>query len=108
MRLAVRQSQIAAAAAPPLPVLEVRQLTTRLRSWQARLGAADPPDPDEGGKIQQRAALLEDIRNLRAECDALKLQRRATQEERQTAGWAGSSAAGGAGASKRSMTSSAV
>lgn len=60
---------------------QVRRLNTRLRRHQATLGAAAPPDPDEGRKIAQRAVLLETIQALQTECEALKAQRRANQRK---------------------------
>jgi len=53
------------------------RLTTRLRSHQAKLGAAPPPNPDDGQKIVQRATLLETIQTLQTERQALKTTRRA-------------------------------
>jgi len=57
---------------------QISRLNTRLRSHQAKLGAAAPPDPDDGHKITQRATLLETIQSLQTERDPLKIQRRAT------------------------------
>jgi DNA-binding CsgD family transcriptional regulator len=57
---------------------QVTRLTTRLRKHQAQLGAAAPPDPDDGKAIQQRASLLETIQSLQRDRDTLKLRRRAT------------------------------
>jgi|688.fasta_scaffold159867_1 hypothetical protein len=57
---------------------QIARLNTRLRSHQAKLGAAAPPDPDDGQKIAQRATLLETIQSLQTQRDALKIQRRAT------------------------------
>jgi len=57
---------------------QVAQLNTRLRKHQARLGAAPPPDPDDGPAIERRATLLETIQNLNADREQLKLRRRAT------------------------------
>ena len=57
---------------------QITRLNTRLRSHQAKLGAAPPPDPDDGQKIAQRATLLETIQALQTERDARKIQRRAT------------------------------
>ncbi len=45
---------------------------------QAKLGAATPPDPDDGHKIDQRATLLETIQTLQTEREVLKASRRAT------------------------------
>jgi hypothetical protein len=57
---------------------QIARLNTRLRSYQAKLGAAPTPDSDDGHKIAQRATLLEIIQALQTECHALKIQRRAT------------------------------
>ncbi len=57
---------------------QIARLNTRLRSHQAKLGAAPPPDPDDGHKIAQHAVLLETIQALKIERDTLKPQRRAT------------------------------
>jgi hypothetical protein len=57
---------------------QINRFNTRLRSHQAKLGAAPPPDPDDGQKIAQRATLLETIQTLQIERDTLKIQRRAT------------------------------
>ena len=57
---------------------QINRFNTRLRSHQAKLGAAPPPDPDDGRKIAQRATLLETIQTLQTERDTLKIQRRAT------------------------------
>ena len=57
---------------------QIARLNTRLRGHQATLGAALPPDPDDGQKIAQRATLLETIQSLQTERKALKASRRAT------------------------------
>lgn len=57
---------------------QIARLTTRLRRHQATLGAAAPPDPDDGHKIAQHATLLETIQTLQAERETLKSSRRAT------------------------------
>ena len=57
---------------------QIARLNTRLRGYQATLGAALPPDPDDGQKIAQRATLLETIQSLQTEREALKASRRAT------------------------------
>jgi hypothetical protein len=57
---------------------QIRQLATRLRRHQATLGAAAPPDPDDGRKVAQHAVLLETIQTLQTEREALKTRRRAT------------------------------
>ena len=57
---------------------QITRLTTRLRRHQAQLGAAAPPDPDDGQKIAQRATLLETIQTLQAERKVLNASRRAT------------------------------
>lgn len=57
---------------------QIARLNTRLRRHQAKLGAAPPPDPDDGQKIAQRATLLDAIQTLQIERDTLKIQRRAT------------------------------
>lgn len=57
---------------------QIARLNTRLRSHQAKLGAAPPPDPDDGQKIARHATLLETIQALQTERQALKASRRAT------------------------------
>lgn len=57
---------------------QIQRLNTRLRKYQAKLGAASPPDPDDGANIQRRATLLETIQALQSEKDALKASRRNT------------------------------
>jgi transposase-like protein len=57
---------------------QISRLNTRLRSHQAKLGAAAPPDPDDGHKIAQHATLLETIQTLQTERETLKSSRRAT------------------------------
>ena len=57
---------------------QLTRLTTRLRRHQATLGAAPPPDPDDGQKIAHRATLLETIQALQTERETLQTSRRAT------------------------------
>ena len=57
---------------------QIARLNTRLRAQQAKLGAAAPPDPDDGRKVAEHASLLETIQTLQTERDALKVRRRAT------------------------------
>ena len=57
---------------------QVTRLTTRLRRHQATLGAAPPPDPDDGQKIARHATLLETIQSLQSERKTLKASRSAT------------------------------
>ena len=57
---------------------QIARLTTQLRRHQATLGAAAPPDPDDGQKIARHAALLETIQALQTQSNTLKTSRRAT------------------------------
>lgn len=60
---------------------QITRLTTQLRRHQATLGAAAPPDPDDGQKIARHAALLETIQALQTESTALKASRRTTPKK---------------------------
>jgi transposase-like protein len=57
---------------------QIARHTTRLRTHQAKLGAAAPPDLDDGPALERRAALLETVQALQTEGQALKARRRAT------------------------------
>ena len=57
---------------------QLAHLAARLRQHHARLGAAAPPDPDDGTAVERRATLLETIQQLATDRDELKRQRRAT------------------------------
>jgi hypothetical protein len=57
---------------------QIARHTTRLRAYQAKLGAAAPPDPDDGAALERRAALLETVQALQTEGESLKARRRAT------------------------------
>jgi len=60
---------------------QITRLNTRLRAYQAKLGAAAPPDSGDGAAIERRATLLETIQALQTECQSLKTHRRATPQK---------------------------